>query len=83
MATSIEHYRRAEQILADRHDLAHTFGSYEAVFALAQVHAMLALAAVTALGVGYSDADSVTLADWNAWNRVAGVEHAAGSDGAA
>lgn len=73
MSTSIQHYKQAEQVLADRHDLAKTYGSYEAVFAKAQVHATLALAAATALAALGGEGDDVTAEDWGEWNYAAGV----------
>lgn len=66
-----EHYRRAEELLADitRSDGSVDFGDGgEAFVAAAQVHATLALAAATALTGG-----GLPGADYTAWNEVAGV----------
>ena len=60
MATGSEHYRRAEELLARDGPLTGE------MLATAQVHAMLALAAATALvGGGRIEAD--------AWHEVAGI----------
>lgn len=73
VATSIEHYLQAERILTDiREGGYRTDVQRRLAVETAQVHATLALAAATALGIAYSDSDSVTLSDWNAWNRAAG-----------
>jgi len=66
--TGPEHFRRAEELVAEAHKLlGHGDGQATAVVwaAVAQTHAMLALAAATA--VGTSGADS------RAWADVAGT----------
>jgi hypothetical protein len=63
VATGPDHYRRAEELLARGGPLTGE------ILATAQVHAMLALAAATALAdVGRIEAD--------AWREVAGTRHA-------
>jgi hypothetical protein len=68
--TGPEHYRAAEAHLVnasnERHDeLTH--------LAYAQVHATLALAAATALGLGRADDHGMLSEDANAWQNTAGV----------
>lgn len=68
-----EHYRRAEELLADitNDDGSVSFGDEgEAYVAAAQVHATLALAAATALNNGNVRAP---IADCYAWMKVASV----------
>ena len=82
--TGPEHYQRAEYLIMSaeqkyalpavvssrhlpRHEDADSLGPAE-MMAAAQVHAMLALAAATAL------AQDTSLGDHSAWRRVAGVE---------
>jgi len=63
MATGPDHYRLAEELLVGDRPLT------DEMLATAQVHAMLALAAATALiGGGRIEAD--------AWREVAGTKHA-------
>ena len=70
MATGPEHYRKAEELLADiTYDDGSIDSSGEAYAAAAQVHATLALAA--ALGT-YGTDDSRTSDDIAEWERVAG-----------
>lgn len=73
MATGPEHYRLAEELLAEvtRDDGSVDFGDEgEAYVAAAQVHAILALAAATALR-GQRDMYDL---DFEAWDRVCGVQ---------
>lgn len=70
MATGPEHYRKAEELLADiTYDDGSIDSSGEAYAAAAQVHATLALAA--ALGT-YGTDESRTSDDTAEWERVAG-----------
>lgn len=71
MATSIEHYRKAEEILANT-AIDESPMLLLARMQAAQVHATLALAAATALGVGNADI-SDTADDWQAWYDEAAV----------
>jgi hypothetical protein len=71
VATSIEHYEAAEALEAtsERQDAP----EWALAYAMrAQVHATLALAAATALGIGHPEI-TVTGHDWEHWNHVAGV----------
>jgi hypothetical protein len=71
VATSIEHYEAAERLLAEseRQDAPEWAQSYAMQ---AQVHATLALAAATALGIGHPEI-TVTGHDWEHWNYAAEV----------
>lgn len=64
MATGPEHYTSAENWLfkAQHHDARGDGETPESCAALAQVHATLALAAATAMGL-----DDMPTADWDQW----------------
>jgi hypothetical protein len=72
--TGPEHYREAERLIAERTIPALTAGSFPLAFedavALAQVHAVLALAAVAALGTAGAES--------RAWADVAGTRLSGG-----
>jgi hypothetical protein len=55
--TGPEHYREAERLLAERHELLeYSSDPCTELLAEAQVHATLALAAATAHGLGFTEA---------------------------
>lgn len=68
MATSIEHYKEAEQLLRAVRDLEHGNPMGPELIAEAQVHATLALAAATALNVGEGGED------YEVWRKHASTE---------
>ncbi|TQS30003.1 hypothetical protein [Microbispora sp. KK1-11] len=73
-----EHYRKAEEILAEAEnaDPRAERGDIALLLSFAQLHATLALAAATAM----NDHDGgMSNADFNAWDKVAGVKPAASS----
>ena len=76
--TGPQHYREAEKLLAYAED--HDRGSVNEVglFAEAQVHAILALAAATALSAGTSY--RAVQADMTEWRHAAGNQTAAERD---
>lgn len=70
MATSLEHYLAAEQMLRRVDALSPTAAEQQAPILLqeAQVHATLALAAATALNIGEGGED------YERWRRAASIE---------
>jgi len=86
--TGPEHYRDAERLATEAVRVSPSFNDLpfgehvtgtqhaEELLALAQVHAMLALAAATALGARGTDnrPAGMHLEDFIAWDDVAGVE---------
>jgi hypothetical protein len=75
MATALEHYQEAEDLL--RKASTSQGGSYDERYFLdaAQVHATLALAAATALNIGDGGED------YELWRRAASVEAALLNEG--
>lgn len=73
MATSIGHYLEAERLLRRADALSPSAAEEQALLLLqeAQVHATLALAAVTAMSQGF---DGPPLRDYDAWFKAASVE---------
>lgn len=67
MATGPEHYRRAQQLLADIENVMRGDEREPGLLAEAQVHATLALAAATALGSLRVDDHGMFAEDANAW----------------
>ena len=69
MPSGPEHYRTAEELIAGVEQYGDDFTpeGLTAQIAIAQVHAMLALAAATALGTNGGPDE-----DWREWRRIAG-----------
>lgn len=69
MATGPEHYREAEKLLAEAME-THDGQPADTCLARAQVHAILALAAATALN---DHEEGLPRSDWHVWQDVAGT----------
>lgn len=68
--TGVEHYQEAERLQAAVDD-AESHGAASLLLARAQVHAMLAVAAATALAAESSD--GMHRVDFEAWDKACGV----------
>jgi hypothetical protein len=73
MSTSVDHYQEAERLLRRADALSPSAAAQDAPLLLqeAQVHATLALAAITGLSQGF---DGMPLRDYDAWFQAASVE---------
>jgi hypothetical protein len=80
--TGPEHYRTAEDLLstADEYDRDGAPATANARRAEAQVHAMLAMAAATALNDNDPTGDGMPRLDYREWLRTAGITQPKGDD---